>query len=37
MRENLSFPGYEDWLLFKTRKVGLITEAYGLLTGDVAE
>ena len=37
MRENLSFSGYEDWLLFETRKVGLITEAYELLTGDVAQ
>ncbi len=36
MRETLSFPGYEDWLLFETRKVGLITEAYQLLTDDAA-
>ena len=33
MRENLSFPGYEDWLLYERRRVILITEAYELLTG----
>ena len=32
MRENLSFPGYEDWLLYDTRRVNLITEAYEILT-----
>jgi len=32
MRENLSFPDYEDWLLYDTRRVNLITEAYEILT-----
>ena len=32
MRENLSFPGYEDWLLYETRRDNLITETYELLT-----
>ena len=33
MRANLSFPGYEDWLLYDERRVELITEAYELLAG----
>ena len=32
MRENLSFPGYEDWLRYETRRASLITETYELLT-----
>ena len=32
MRENLSFPGYEDWLRYETRRDTLITETYELLT-----
>ncbi len=36
MRGTLSFPGYEDWLLFETRKDLLITDAYELLTGNIA-
>jgi len=30
--ENLEFPGYQDWLLYENRRVGLITEAYELAT-----
>ena len=33
MRENLSFPDHEDWLLYEERRISLITEAYQLLTG----
>lgn len=33
MHDNLFFPDYEDWLLYDTRRVNLITEAYELLTG----
>lgn len=33
MYDNLFFPDYEDWLLYDTRRVNLITEAYELLTG----
>ncbi len=33
MRENLAFPGYEDWLLYDERRVNLIAEAYELLAG----
>ena len=33
LRESVSIPGYEDWLLYETRRVDLITEAYALLTG----
>jgi len=33
MRENLAFPGYEDWLLYEERRVNLINETYELLAG----
>ncbi len=33
MRENLFFPGYEDWLLYDERRVNLIAETYELLGG----
>ena len=33
MRENLSFPDHEDWLLYEERRINLITDAYELLTG----
>ena len=33
MRENLSFPDHENWLLYEERRVNLIAEAYQLLTG----
>ena len=33
MRENLSFPDHEDWLLYDERRMNLITETYQLLTG----
>ncbi len=33
MRESLFFPDYEDWLRYEDRRIGLITEAYELLTG----
>ncbi len=33
MRENLSFPDHEDWLLYDERRMHLITETYQPLTG----
>ncbi len=33
LRENLFFPGYEDWLLYDERRVNLINETYELLAG----
>ncbi len=33
LHETVSIPGYEDWLLYDTRRVVLITEAYELLAG----
>jgi len=32
MRENLAFPGYENWLLYEARRPNLVTETYELLT-----
>ena len=32
LRENLFFPDYEAWLRYEDRRVGLITDAYELLT-----
>ena len=32
MRENLSFPDYEDWLLYDARRTTLVDETYELLT-----
>ncbi len=31
LRENLFFPGYDDWLLYDERRIDLITETYELL------
>ncbi len=33
LRDNLFFPGYEDWLLYDERRVNLIAETYELLAG----